>query len=201
MENIDPIERLVSAFRSLPGVGLKTAERYAYAIIKNDEENAKEFAESILNAKLKVKYCKECGNYTDGEICAICAKRNPDIICVVKEPKDVVAMEKVKNFNGVYHVLHGTINPLENRGPNDIRIKELLERVNRLKIKEVIMATNPDVEGEATALYIARLLKPLGIKVTRLAQGISMGSELEYADEVTLTKALEKEVRFKNAGY
>ncbi|MCI5797246.1 MAG: recombination mediator RecR [Firmicutes bacterium] len=192
MENIDPIERLVSAFRSLPGVGLKTAERYAYSIIKNDEENAKEFAESILNAKLKVKYCKECGNYTDGEICAICAKRNPDIICVVKEPKDVVAMEKVKNFNGVYHVLHGTINPLENRGPNDIRIKELLERVNRLKTKEVIMATNPDVEGEATALYIARLLKPLGIKVTRLAQGISMGSELEYADEVTLTKALEK---------
>lgn len=192
MENIDPIERLVSAFRSLPGVGLKTAERYAYSIIKNDEENAKEFAESILNAKLKVKYCKECGNYTDGEICTICAKRNPDIICVVKEPKDVVAMEKVKNFNGVYHVLHGTINPLENRGPNDIRIKELLERVNRLKTKEVIMATNPDVEGEATALYIARLLKPLGIKVTRLAQGISMGSELEYADEVTLTKALEK---------
>lgn len=192
MENIDPIERLVSAFRSLPGVGLKTAERYAYSIIKNDEENAKEFAESILNAKLKVKYCKECGNYTDCEICAICAKRNPDIICVVKEPKDVVAMEKVKNFNGVYHVLHGTINPLENRGPNDIRIKELLERVNRLKTKEVIMATNPDVEGEATALYIARLLKPLGIKVTRLAQGISMGSELEYADEVTLTKALEK---------
>lgn len=192
MENIDPIERLVSAFRSLPGVGLKTAERYAYSIIKSDEENAKEFAESILNAKLKVKYCKECGNYTDGEICAICAKRNPDIICVVKEPKDVVAMEKVKNFNGVYHVLHGTINPLENRGPNDIRIKELLERVNRLKTKEVIMATNPDVEGEATALYIARLLKPLGIKVTRLAQGISMGSELEYADEVTLTKALEK---------
>lgn len=141
---------------------------------------------------MKVKYCKECGNYTDSEICSICAKRNPDIICVVKEPKDVAAMEKVKSFNGVYHVLHGTINPLENRGPNDIRIKELLERVNRLKTKEVIMATNPDVEGEATALYIARLLKPIGIKVTRLAQGISMGSELEYADEITLTKALEK---------
>ncbi len=192
MENIDPIERLVAAFRSLPGVGLKTAERYAYSIIKKDEENAKEFADAIINAKLKVKYCKECGNYTDSEICSICAKRNPDIICVVKEPKDVAAMEKVKSFNGVYHVLHGTINPLENRGPNDIRIKELLERVNRLKTKEVIMATNPDVEGEATALYIARLLKPLGIKVTRLAQGISMGSELEYADEVTLTKALEK---------
>lgn len=192
MENIDPIERLVAAFRSLPGVGLKTAERYAYSIIKKDEENAKEFADAIINAKLKVKYCKECGNYTDSEICSICAKRNPDIICVVKEPKDVAAMEKVKSFTGVYHVLHGTINPLENRGPNDIRIKELLERVNRLKTKEVIMATNPDVEGEATALYIARLLKPLGIKVTRLAQGISMGSELEYADEITLTKALEK---------
>lgn len=192
MENIDPIERLVAAFRSLPGVGLKTAERYAYSIIKKDEENAKEFADAIINAKLKVKYCKECGNYTDSEICSICAKRNPDIICVVKEPKDVAAMEKVKSFNGVYHVLHGTINPLENRGPNDIRIKELLERVNRLKTKEVVMATNPDVEGEATALYIARLLKPLGIKVTRLAQGISMGSELEYADEITLTKALEK---------
>ncbi len=192
MENIDPIERLVAAFRSLPGVGLKTAERYAYSIIKKDEENAKEFADAIINAKLKVKYCKECGNYTDSEICSICAKRNPDIICVVKEPKDVAAMEKVKSFNGVYHVLHGTINPLENRGPNDIRIKELLERVNRLKTKEVIMATNPDVEGEATALYIARLLKPIGIKVTRLAQGISMGSELEYADEITLTKALEK---------
>ena len=194
MENIDPIERLVAAFRSLPGVGLKTAERYAYSIIKKDEENAKEFADAIINAKLKVKYCKECGNYTDSEICSICAKRNPDIICVVKEPKDVAAMEKVKSFNGVYHVLHGTINPLENRGPNDIRIKELLERVNRLKTKEVIMATNPDVEGEATALYIARLLKPLGIKVTRLAQGISMGSELEYADEITLTKALEKRI-------
>lgn len=192
MENIDPIERLVAAFRSLPGVGLKTAERYAYSIIKKDEENAKEFADAIINAKLKVKYCKECGNYTDSEICSICAKRNPDIICVVKEPKDVAAMEKVKSFNGVYHVLHGTINPLENRGPNDIRIKELLERVNRLKTKEVVMATNPDVEGEATALYIARLLKPIGIKVTRLAQGISMGSELEYADEITLTKALEK---------
>lgn len=192
MENIDPIERLVAAFRSLPGVGLKTAERYAYSIIKKDEENAKEFADAIVNAKLKVKYCKECGNYTDSEICSICAKRNPDIICVVKEPKDVAAMEKVKSFSGVYHVLHGTINPLENRGPNDIRIKELLERVNRLKTKEVIMATNPDVEGEVTALYIARLLKPLGIKVTRLAQGISMGSELEYADEITLTKALEK---------
>lgn len=192
MENIDSIDKLIAAFRTLPGVGLKTAERYAYSIIKNDEENARNFAEAIVDAKLKVKYCKECGNYTDKDICSICSNRNADVICVVKEPKDVTAIEKVKSFGGVYHVLHGTINPLENRGPNDIRIKELLERVNKLNTKEVIMATNPDVEGEATALYIAKLLKPLNIKVTRLAQGISMGSELEYADEVTLTKAFEK---------
>lgn len=192
MSDIDPIERLTAAFRSLPGVGIKTAARYAYSVINKDEESAKEFAEAILNAKLKVKYCKECGNYTDGEICSLCAKRKAEIICVVKEPKDVMAMEKVKNYSGVYHVLHGTINPLENRGPNDIRIKELLERVNKYGTKEVIMATNPDVEGEATAMYIARLLKPLGVKTTRLAQGISMGSELEYADEITLSKALEK---------
>ena len=192
MSDIDPIERLTAAFRSLPGVGIKTAARYAYSVINRDEESAKEFAEAIINAKLKVKYCKECGNYTDGEICSLCAKRKAEIICVVKEPKDVVAMEKVKNYSGVYHVLHGTINPLENRGPNDIRIKELLERVDKNGTKEVIMATNPDVEGEATAMYIARLLKPLGVKTTRLAQGISMGSELEYADEITLSKALEK---------
>lgn len=192
MSDIDPIERLTAAFRSLPGVGIKTAARYAYSVINRDEESAKEFAEAIINAKLKVKYCKECGNYTDGEICSLCAKRKAEIICVVKEPKDIVAMEKVKNYSGVYHVLHGTINPLENRGPNDIRIKELLERVNKNGTKEVIMATNPDVEGEATAMYIARLLKPLGVKTTRLAQGISMGSELEYADEITLSKALEK---------
>ena len=192
MENIDPIERLIASFKTLPGVGQKTAERYAYSIINKDIERAEEFSEAITNAKLKIKYCKECGNYTDSDLCYICKTRSADIICVVKEPKDVVAMEKVKNFNGVYHVLHGTINPLENRGPNDIRIKELLERVNRLNTKEVIMATNPDVEGEATALYIAKLLKPLGVKVTRLAEGISMGSELEYADELTLTKALEK---------
>lgn len=192
MGKIDPIDRLVASFKTLPGVGQKTAERYAYSIINKGVERAEEFAEAIKDAKLKIKYCKECGNYTDSDVCDICKTRPTDLICVVKEPKDVIAMEKVKSFNGVYHVLHGTINPLENRGPNDIRIKELLERVGRLAPKEVIMATNPDVEGEATALYIAKLLKPLGVKVTRLAEGISMGSELEYADELTLTKALEK---------
>lgn len=192
MNNLDPMERLVAAFRTLPGVGVKTAQRYAYSIINREDESAKEFASSIIDAKTRIKYCAECGNYTDEEVCKMCKSRNGDVICVVKEPKDVTAMEKVRNYNGLYHVLHGTINPLENRGPNDIRIKELLERVSKLQTKEVIMATNPDVEGEATALYIAKLLKPLGVKVTRLAQGMSMGSELEYADEVTLTKALEK---------
>lgn len=192
MDKIDPLERLVENFRTLPGVGLKTAQRYAYSIINRDEESVLEFSNALVFAKQKIKYCKECGNYTDEDVCELCKTRSGEQICVVKEPKDVLAMEKVRCYNGLYHVLHGTINPLENRGPNDIRIKELLERVNKLGTKEVIMATNPDVEGEATAFYIARLLKPLGVKVSRLAQGMSMGSELEFADEVTLTKALEK---------
>ncbi len=191
MNNIEALDKLVGVFRSLPGVGIKTAQRYAYKIINSDNQYAEDFAESILNAKKQVKYCKECGNFTDKEICDICLKRKPKIICVVKEPKDVFAMEKVKDFDGVYHVLHGTINPLENIGPNDIKIKELLARIQKNKTEEVIMATNPDVEGEATAMYIAKLLKPFGVKVTRIAQGVSIGSELEYADEITLSKALE----------
>ncbi len=191
MNQIEVLEKLINFFRTLPGVGAKTAQRYAYKIINSDSSYAKDFANSILEAKQKIGYCKECGDFTDKEICEICAKRSQKIICVVKEPKDVVALEKSKSFSGVYHVLHGTINPLENRGPNDIRIKELLERISKYNTEEVIMATNPDVEGDATALYIAKLLKPLGVKVTRLAQGVSMGSELEYADEVTLAKAIE----------
>lgn len=191
MNQIEALEKLVCAFRSLPGVGLKTAQRYAYKIINSDKSYAEDFSDAILQAKEKIGYCKECGDFTDKEICDICSNRNPNIICVIKEPKDVVAIEKSKSFSGVYHVLHGTISPLENRGPNDIRIKELLERIQKYSTKEVIMATNPDVEGDATAMYIAKLLKPLGVKVTRLAQGVSMGSELEYADEVTLARALE----------
>ncbi len=191
MNQIESLENLVSMFRSLPGVGVKTAQRYAYKVINSDKEYAKDFSTAIIEAKSKVKYCSECGNFTDKDICTVCLTRNTNIICVVKEPKDVDAMEKVKNFNGVYHVLHGTINPLENRGPNDIRIKELLARINKYQTEEVIMATNPDVEGDATAMYVAKLLKPLGVKVTRIAQGISMGSELEYADEITLSRALE----------
>lgn len=191
-KNSQPIERLIAHFKSLPGVGYKTAQRYAYKIIDSSEEEVRNFAESLLEVKSKIKYCTHCGNFTDKEVCDICLSRDKKVICVVKEPKDVVAMEKVKNFNGVYHVLHGCISPLENRGPNDIRIKELLSRINENSVSEVIMALNPDVEGDATSMYIAKLIKPLGIKVTRLAQGISMGSDIEYADEVTLTRALDE---------
>lgn len=187
----DIIENLIEQFRSLPGVGYKTAQRYAFSIIEGKVERAKRFADAILQAKEKIHFCSECGNFTDREVCSICQTRSHKIICVVKEPKDIISMEKVKNFDGVYHVLFGTISPLEHRGPDDIKIKELLSRVQKDKVEEVIMATNPDVEGDATAMYIAKILKPLGVKVTRLAQGIAMGSDLEYADEVTLSKALE----------
>ena len=187
---IEPIGRLINQFTKLPGVGSKTAQRYAYKIINMTEEEAAEFAESILRAKREVRYCSVCGNYTDKEICDICSTRDGSVICVVKEPKDVLAMEKSHEFKGVYHVLHWALIPMEGITPNDIRIKELLARIAKGGVKEVIMATNPDVEGEATAMYISGLLKPLGIKVTRLAHGIPVGSELEYADEITLSRAL-----------
>ena len=186
----EPIERLIEYFRNLPGVGKKTAQRYAFYIIENNRDKAVNFAKAIVEVKDKVKLCSECGNYSSSEVCPICERRNQKVICVVQEPKDIVSMEKVKSFEGVYHVLFGCINPLENKGPNDIRIKELLSRVNKNGVEEVIMATNPDVEGEATAMYIAKILKPMGVKVTRLAQGISIGSDIEFADEVTLEKAL-----------
>ncbi len=187
---IEPIGRLINQFTKLPGVGSKTAQRYAYKIINMTEEEAAEFAESILRAKREVRYCSVCGNYTDKEVCDICSTRDGSVICVVKEPKDVLAMEKSHEFKGVYHVLHGALSPMEGVTPNDIKIKELLARIAKGGVKEVIMATNPDVEGEATAMYISGLLKPLGIKVTRLAHGIPVGSELEYADEITLSRAL-----------
>lgn len=190
INQIEPIARLVNEFSKLPGVGKKTAERYAYSIIKSSDEQARDFAEAILNIKSKIKFCEVCGNYTEVSPCGICRTRQAKTICVVKEPKEAMAIEKTGTFKGQYHILHGTINPLAGVGPNDIRIKELLTRVNNGETNEVIIATNPDVEGEATAMYISRLLKPLDIKVTRIAQGISMGSELEYADEVTLSKAL-----------
>ena len=190
--NIDSFDRLVGEFSRLPSVGKKTAQRYAYFLLTMMDADVQNFADAILQAKRNIHYCKVCANFTDKEVCDICSKPNKDpIICVVKEPKDVSQLEKVRDFNGSYHVLHGVINPLENKGPNDINLMSLLDRVNKEHIKEVIVATNPDVEGEATAIYIANLLKPLGVKVTRLAQGVAMGSELEFTDPVTLSKAIQ----------
>ena len=153
------------------------------------KDEAKAFADAIINVKNNVHYCNICGNFSEGDICEVCKNRSSEIICVVKEPKDVIAIEKLNEFDGVYHVLHGTISPLDGVGPNDINIKELLNRISNGNVKEVIMATNPDVEGEATAMYISNLLKPLGIKVSRLAHGIPIGTDLEYADEVSLARA------------
>ncbi|MBE7083738.1 MAG: recombination protein RecR [Clostridiales bacterium] len=186
---IEPIGRLINEFSKLPGVGAKTAQRFAYKVINMSKEEALAFSEAIINVKNNVRYCKICGNFSENDVCDICKIRSADTICVVKEPKDVIAIEKLNEFNGVYHVLHGTISPLDGIGPNDINIKGLLERISKGGINEVIMATNPDVEGEATAMYISNLLKPLGIKVSRLAHGIPIGTDLEYADEVSLARA------------
>ena len=187
---IEPIGRLINEFSRLPGVGKKTALRYAYRVVDMSEADARAFADAILNVKRKVKYCKTCGGFSEEDECAICKTRDRSVICVVKDPRDVAAIEKLHEFKGVYHVLHGVIDPMNGVGPNDIRIRELLSRVQEGNVSEVIMATNPDVEGEATAMYIAKLLKPLGVTVTRLSRGIPIGSELEYADEVTLSRAL-----------
>ena len=186
---IEPIGRLVNEFSKLPGVGKKTAQRYAYKIIDMPEAEARAFADAILGVKKKVRYCKVCGNFTEEETCGICRQRDKSVICVVKEPKDVAAIEKLREFKGVYHVLHGVIDPLSGVGPNDIRIRELLSRINEGGVKEVIVATNPDVSGDATAMYIAKLIKPLDVTVSRLAHGIPVGSEIEYTDDVTLARA------------
>lgn len=187
-----PISRLIEELSKLPGVGPKTAQRLTFYILNMDISEAEKLSNAILDAKKNIKYCSVCGNLTDNDPCIICrnTSRDYNTICVVEEPKDVVAMEKTKEYKGLYHVLHGVISPLGGVGPDDIRIKELLSRITP-DIKEIIIATNPNVEGEATAMYIARLLKPLGVKVTRIAHGIPVGADLEYADEVTLSKALE----------
>lgn len=187
-----PIVKLIEEFSKLPGVGAKTAQRLAFYVVNMNMENAQGFANAIIDAKKNIKYCSVCGNMTDTDPCFLCnnTSRDKNVICVVEEPRDVIAMEKTREFNGAYHVLHGAISPLAGVGPDDIRIKELLSRLNS-DTAEVILATNPNVEGEATAMYVSRLLKPMGIKVTRLAHGIPVGGDLEYADEVTLCKALE----------
>lgn len=191
--NALPLVELAEQFAKLPGIGMKTAQRLAYFVMSMSKEEAKEFSEAIIRAHSTVHMCRICQNLTDKEICPICddIKRDKATICVVESPKDITAFERTREYNGVYHVLHGLISPINNVSPDDIKIKELLERVNNEEISEVIMATNPTVEGEATAMYISKLLKPLGIKVTRLAFGLPIGGILEYADEVTLFKALE----------
>ena len=187
------IEKLIESFERLPSIGHKTAARLAFHILNSSEEETKEFVDSIINAKKNLKYCSKCFNITETDPCSICgnATRDQDVICVVEDVKDVVAMEKTHEFKGVYHVLHGSISPMNGIGPDDIKIKELLARLMDGNVKEVILATNPRVEGEATAMYISKLVKPLGIKVTRIAHGIPVGGDLEYTDEVTLSKALE----------
>ena len=170
-------------------MGKKTAQRYAYAVVNMSDDDAQEFSDAITAVKETVKFCSVCGNLTDKEICDICSTRDHSVICVVAEYKDILSLERVAGRTFVYHVLGGTLNPLEGKGPSELRVKELLSRLDG--VREVIMATNPDVEGEATAMYLARLLKPLGVKVTRIAQGVSMGSEIEYADEITLSRAIE----------
>lgn len=192
MKYIEPLAKLIAQLSKLPSVGEKTAARYAYAILNSPEEEVNELIDAIRAVKQNVHFCKICGNYTENEVCDICATRKPTTICVVKEPKDIIALEKVKDFKGVYHVLGGVISPMEHIGPNDIRIKELLARLDG--VEEVILATNPDVEGEATAMYIARLIKPMGIKVTRIARGLPEGSVIEYADESTLSRALSSRI-------
>ena len=186
---MDALSALIARFRSLPGVGAKTAARYAYAVLGFSEEEAEQFAAAIVDAKRKIHFCKECGTYTDKEICDICATRDKSVICVVAEPKDIAAVEKTGEFKGVYHVLHGVIDFQKGIGAENIRIKELLARLSG--VKEVIVATNPDIGGELTATYLANQIKPLGITVSRLAYGISVGSEIEYADELTLQRALK----------
>ena len=187
------LENLVDKFASLPGIGRKSAQRLAFHVLSLPDDEAQSFADAIVSAKKSVHCCKVCQNLTEGEICQICASdtRDKSTVCVVSEPRDVLSIERGREYNGTYHVLHGVLSPMSHVGPDDIKIKELLVRVAENDIQEVIMATNPDTEGEATALYLSRLLKPFNVKVTRLAYGIPVGSNLEFADDATLNRAIE----------
>lgn len=193
MQHIAPLAKLVEHFRRLPGIGQKSAARLAYHILTLDRQQAESFAQAIVEAREKIGYCSQCFSLTDTDPCYICRSENRDhsLICVVEEPQDVAAMERTREYKGLYHVLHGALSPLDGVGPDQIRIKELLARLRSDAVKEIILATNPDVEGEATAMYLSKLLKPLGLSVTRIGHGLPMGGDLEFADEVTLSKALE----------
>lgn len=189
----DPIARMVAQLSRLPGIGRKSAHRLAYFIASQPEENVRELADALYRGRREIRMCVRCGNYTAQDPCDLCTdvKRRQDIVCVVRDPRDVAAIERMREYRGVYHVLHGTISPMEGIGPEDIRIRELVARIGVEAVEEVILATNPDIEGEATASYIARIVKPLGVKVTRLAHGMPVGGDLEYVDEVTLNRAFE----------
>lgn len=191
--NVAPLENLVEQFEKMPGIGHKTAQRLAYYVLNLSKTQAEELANAVMDAQTKIHYCSRCCNLTDKELCPVCANpvRDNSVICVVETPRDVTAVENTHEFKGVYHVLHGAISPLNDVGPDNLTIKQLIARLSGDEVEEVIMATNPTVEGDATALYISKLLKPMGVKVTRLAYGIPVGGDLEYADEYTLAKALE----------
>ncbi|MGI6738458.1 MAG: recombination mediator RecR [Christensenellales bacterium] len=192
-EQVKPIEFMVQELSKLPGIGKKSAQRLAYHIVSMPVENVRRLANALLEGRQNIRFCEVCGNYSVEPKCDICSNdsRNRSIICVVRDPRDVAAMERVQDYKGLYHVLHGVLSPMDNIGPSDLNIRSLLTRLSDGEVKEVIVATNPDIEGEATASYLARLIKPMDVKVTRIAYGVPIGSDLEYADEVTLAKALE----------
>ncbi len=190
---LEPVSKMVNQLAKLPGVGQKTAQRLAYHILSLSEEQVRELSVAIYNGKKQVHYCPICGDYTDVDPCRICSdpNRERNVVCVVKDPRDVAALERMRDFNGLYHVLHGVISPMDGVGPDDIRIKELMQRLQSGKVEELILATNPDIEGEATASYITRLARPLGVRITRIAHGVPVGGELEYTDEITLSQAFQ----------
>jgi recombination protein RecR len=196
----ESLSRLIQEFKKMPSIGIKTAQRLAFYVLRISEEEARSLAEAIIQIKKKIRHCSICGNITESEICPICKnpERNQQIICVVEEPKDILILEKTGIFKGLYHVLMGAISPLDGIGPDDLRINQLLERLKESDVKEMIIATNPNTEGEATATYLAHLIKPLGIKISRIARGLPMGMDMEYADEGTLTKALEGRTEIKS---
>ncbi|WOS95620.1 recombination mediator RecR [Nosocomiicoccus massiliensis] len=189
----EPISKLIDSFMKLPGIGPKTAQRLAFYVLNMKETDVVDFSKSLMDVKRELQYCTVCGHITDEDPCYICSDKNRDrsMICVVQDTKDVIAMEKMREYNGLYHVLHGAISPMDGIGPEDINVPSLIERLKDENVKELILATNPNIEGETTAMYITRLVKPIGIKTTRLAQGLSIGGDLEYADEVTLSRAIE----------
>jgi recombination protein RecR len=189
----EPIARLIEEFKKLPGIGQKTAQRLAYHVLRKSREDAQRLSGAILDVKDKIRYCSRCNNLSDQDPCHYCTNpnRTPEIVCVVEEPNDILSIEKTREFHGQYHVLHGVLSPMNGVGPDDLRLKNLVQRLKEGTVKEIILATNPNVEGEATAIYIAKLIKPLGVKVSRIALGVPVGSDLEFADEVTMSKALE----------